>query len=140
MRLFRCSTLLLLRVLARPRVASSGGAVVTALTTATPTLNSTRTTLTRVRAILYPHSFIVSNLCVGFFYSHIGWMLVKPRRRPGVADVSDLSKNPVVRFQHAHYVKLMVFMAFILPTLVAWLGWGDAPRPPALGVEARYDA
>ncbi|KAI5889751.1 uncharacterized protein SCHCODRAFT_02635511 [Schizophyllum commune H4-8] len=62
----------------------------------------------------------------GFFYSHIGWMLVKPRRRMGVADVSDLSRNPVVRFQHAHYVKLMVFMAFIFPTLVAWLGWGDA--------------
>ncbi|KAL1741243.1 hypothetical protein HDZ31DRAFT_67130 [Schizophyllum fasciatum] len=62
----------------------------------------------------------------GFFYSHIGWMLVKPRRRPGVADVSDLSKNPVVRFQHTHYVKLMLFMAFILPTLVAWIGWGDA--------------
>ncbi|TRM59538.1 hypothetical protein BD626DRAFT_550141 [Schizophyllum amplum] len=62
----------------------------------------------------------------GFWYSHIGWMLVKPRRKPGVADISDLSKNPVVRFQHEHYVKLMTFMAFIFPTIVAWLGWGDA--------------
>ncbi|KAF6757738.1 delta 9-fatty acid desaturase protein [Ephemerocybe angulata] len=34
----------------------------------------------------------------GFFYSHIGWMLVKPRRKPGVADVSDLGKDPVSTF------------------------------------------
>lgn len=62
----------------------------------------------------------------GFWYSHIGWMLVKPRRRPGVADVSDLSRNPVIRWQHKHYVQLMVFMAFVFPTLVAHFGWNDA--------------
>ncbi|KAF9003440.1 delta 9-fatty acid desaturase protein [Cyathus striatus] len=62
----------------------------------------------------------------GFFYSHIGWMLFKPRRRPGVADVSDLSKNPVVRWQHRHYVTLILFMGFILPTIIPWLLWGDA--------------
>jgi len=61
----------------------------------------------------------------GFFFSHIGWTLVKPRRRPGVADVSDLAKNPIVRWQHRNYVRLVLIMAFGVPTVVAGLGWGD---------------
>ena len=61
----------------------------------------------------------------GFFWSHMGWMLVKPRRKPGVADVSDLSKSEVVRWQHRWYLQLILFMGFILPTVVAGLGWGD---------------
>jgi stearoyl-CoA desaturase (delta-9 desaturase) len=62
----------------------------------------------------------------GFWYSHMGWMLVKPRRKPGVADVSDLSKNEVVRWQHKHYIALILFMSFILPTVIPWLAWNDA--------------
>ncbi|KAF8189332.1 delta 9-fatty acid desaturase protein [Pholiota molesta] len=62
----------------------------------------------------------------GFFYSHIGWMLIKPRRKPGVADVSDLSKNPVVRWQHKHYIALIFIFGFIVPTIIPWLFWGDA--------------
>ncbi|KIY48405.1 hypothetical protein FISHEDRAFT_65714 [Fistulina hepatica ATCC 64428] len=62
----------------------------------------------------------------GFFYSHIGWMLIKPRRKPGVADVSDLSRAPVVRWQHKHYLFLMLFMTFIFPTIVGKLLWNDA--------------
>jgi stearoyl-CoA desaturase (Delta-9 desaturase) len=61
----------------------------------------------------------------GLFYSHIGWMLFKPRRKPGVADVSDLSRNEVVRWQHRNYVLLIVVMGFLVPTVVAGLGWGD---------------
>ncbi|KAI0659273.1 delta 9-fatty acid desaturase protein [Cubamyces menziesii] len=61
----------------------------------------------------------------GFWWSHIGWMLVKPRRKPGVADVSDLSKNEVVRWQHRWYRSLIIFCGFILPTMVCYLGWGD---------------
>jgi len=61
----------------------------------------------------------------GFWWSHVGWMLVKPRRKPGVADVSDLSKNEVVKWQHRWYVYLIVGMGFVFPTLVAGLGWGD---------------
>ncbi|GAA6064368.1 hypothetical protein JCM10212_004101 [Sporobolomyces blumeae] len=61
----------------------------------------------------------------GFWWSHIGWMVVKPRRKPGVADVSDLSKNEVVRWQHRWYVYLIVGMGFVFPCVVAGLGWGD---------------
>ncbi|TBU23654.1 delta 9-fatty acid desaturase protein [Dichomitus squalens] len=61
----------------------------------------------------------------GFWWSHIGWMLVKPRRKPGLADVSDLSKNEVVRWQHRWYRTLIITCGFVLPTVVCWLGWGD---------------
>lgn len=61
----------------------------------------------------------------GFFWSHIGWMLVKPRIKPGVADVSDLSKSAVVRWQHRWYIPLILTMGFGVPTVVPGLLWGD---------------
>ena len=62
----------------------------------------------------------------GFFYSHIGWMLLKPRRKPGVADVSDLSKNPVIKWQHKYYLPMILIVAFGIPTVIPWLFWNDA--------------
>lgn len=61
----------------------------------------------------------------GMFYSHIGWLLFKPRRRPGVADVSDLSRDPSVQWQHRYYLTLAFLMAFLIPTFICGLGWGD---------------
>ncbi|PAV20367.1 delta 9-fatty acid desaturase [Pyrrhoderma noxium] len=61
----------------------------------------------------------------GFWWSHIGWMLVKPRIKPGVADVSDLSKSSVVRWQHRWYVPLILCMGFGVPTLIPGLLWND---------------
>ncbi|KAL7754441.1 stearoyl-CoA 9-desaturase [Sorochytrium milnesiophthora] len=61
----------------------------------------------------------------GLLWSHIGWMLVKADKPIGRVEMSDLDKNPVVQWQHKHYVPVALVMAFILPTLVAGLGWGD---------------
>jgi stearoyl-CoA desaturase (Delta-9 desaturase) len=61
----------------------------------------------------------------GFWWAHVGWMMVKPRRKPGVADISDLSKNPVVRWQHKYYVYLIIIMGFVVPTVIPGLLWGD---------------
>ena len=61
----------------------------------------------------------------GLLWSHIGWMIVKPRRKPGVADVSDLSKNEVVRWQHRWYVWLILLMGLVVPTVIPGLLWGD---------------
>ncbi|KAI0305122.1 delta9-fatty acid desaturase [Multifurca ochricompacta] len=61
----------------------------------------------------------------GLLWSHIGWMIVKPRRKPGVADVSDLSKNEVVRWQHRWYVWLILLMGIGVPTVIPGLLWGD---------------
>jgi len=62
----------------------------------------------------------------GFWYAHIGWMLIKPDPRHHTkADIRDLTSDPVIRFQHKYYLVVGPFMAFVLPTLVAGLLWGD---------------
>jgi len=52
-------------------------------------------------------------------------MLVKPRRRPGVADVSDLGKSTIVRWQQRWYVPLILLMGFSLPAAIPGYLWGD---------------
>ena len=62
----------------------------------------------------------------GLLYSHFGWMLMKQNpKRIGRTDISDLNEDPIVVWQHRHYLKVVIFMALIFPTLVAGLGWGD---------------
>jgi stearoyl-CoA desaturase (delta-9 desaturase) len=62
----------------------------------------------------------------GFWWAHIGWMMHKQDpHKIGRADISDLNKNPLLRFQHRYYVWLALFWGFIFPTLVAGYGWGD---------------
>lgn len=62
----------------------------------------------------------------GLFWAHIGWMLVKQDpKNVGRVDISDLNRNAIVTFQHKYYLPLAIFAAFVFPTLVAGLGWGD---------------
>ncbi|GAA5856082.1 hypothetical protein JCM8547_002969 [Rhodosporidiobolus lusitaniae] len=61
----------------------------------------------------------------GFWWSHVGWIILKPRRKPGVADVSDLNASPVVRWQHRWYIPLLLTMGLVCPCIVAGLLWGD---------------
>jgi hypothetical protein len=36
----------------------------------------------------------------GFFYAHLGWMIMKPNdENYGIADVSDLKKNKIIAWQ-----------------------------------------
>lgn len=64
----------------------------------------------------------------GFLYSHFGWMLFtkdyskikKPR-----FDISDLESDPMVMWQNRNYPWLVVVMAWIVPNMIAGLGWGD---------------
>lgn len=55
----------------------------------------------------------------------MGWMIFKARRQIGSADVSDLTNNQVVRWQHKFYLPLIFGMGFVFPTVVAGLCWGD---------------
>ena len=62
----------------------------------------------------------------GLIYSHFGWMLMKQNpKRIGRTDISDLNEDPVVVWQHKHYLKVVLFAGLIFPTLVAGIGWGD---------------
>ncbi|WP_298440604.1 fatty acid desaturase [uncultured Ferrimonas sp.] len=62
----------------------------------------------------------------GFWFSHMGWLL----RDHGLSEaepsnVRDLQKNPIVMFQHRHYIALALGTNIALPLLVGAL-LGDA--------------
>lgn len=55
----------------------------------------------------------------GFWFAHLGWMVFKQdARRFGRVDMTDLNANPVLRFQHKHYLKIAILSSFIVPCLI----------------------
>uniref|UniRef100_A0A671QQ38 Acyl-CoA desaturase-like n=1 Tax=Sinocyclocheilus anshuiensis TaxID=1608454 RepID=A0A671QQ38_9TELE len=70
------------------------------------------------------------NAVRGFFFSHIGWLLV--RKHPDVIEkgrkleLSDLKADKVVMFQRRFYKSSVLLMCFSVPTLVPWLVWGES--------------
>ena len=65
----------------------------------------------------------------GFWYSHIGWMLreYQIHRYDDYSNCRDLQKDPVVMWQHNHYLKIMLSANFGLPLLLGWMNgdiWG----------------
>lgn len=69
------------------------------------------------------------NALRGFFFAHMGWLMMK--KHPDVfikgknVDMSDLYADPVVQFQHRHYLKLCFVFSVMLPMLIPWLCWGE---------------
>lgn len=62
----------------------------------------------------------------GLLYSHLGWMVLNSDPKvKGRTDISDLDSDPVVYYQHKHYVKCLLLAAWVFPMVVAGLGWGD---------------
>jgi stearoyl-CoA desaturase (Delta-9 desaturase) len=54
----------------------------------------------------------------GFWFSHIGWMLRDyPSGRPDFSNVQDLKKEPLLMFQHRHYLVLTLATNIGLPLL-----------------------
>uniref|UniRef100_A0A4W4DPT4 stearoyl-CoA 9-desaturase n=1 Tax=Electrophorus electricus TaxID=8005 RepID=A0A4W4DPT4_ELEEL len=70
------------------------------------------------------------NATRGFFFAHIGWLLV--RKHPEVIekgtklDLSDLKADEVVMFQRRYYKLSVVVMCFLVPMLVPWYLWGES--------------
>lgn len=66
----------------------------------------------------------------GFFFAHVGWLL--SRRHPDVktkgktVDISDLTSDPILNFQHKHYLPLMIFSAFLVPTIIPMYLWNES--------------
>jgi stearoyl-CoA desaturase (delta-9 desaturase) len=67
------------------------------------------------------------NATRGFWYSHMGWMIMKqdPRHLGQVTDMQDFEDNQCVVFQNKYYLPIAIFSGVILPTLIAGFGWGD---------------
>ena len=52
----------------------------------------------------------------GFFWAHIGWLLVTDHKRAeDFSNIPDLVADPWIRWQHEHYMKIAVFMGFVVP-------------------------
>lgn len=66
----------------------------------------------------------------GFFFSHMGWLLVK--KHPDVRgkgkgiDVSDLMADPVCAAQRKVYVPGLILFCFVIPAVVPWYFWGES--------------
>ena len=62
----------------------------------------------------------------GFFYAHIGWILLKDPKN-SYENVRDLLEDPLVRWQHRYYFLISGVMGFVVPFLVGLLfndPWG----------------
>lgn len=64
----------------------------------------------------------------GLWFSHIGWMLRSyPSGEADLDTVRDLQKDPIVAFQHRHYLKIALGLNVGLPLALGWLHgdlWG----------------
>ncbi|XP_054155192.1 acyl-CoA Delta(11) desaturase-like [Oppia nitens] len=66
----------------------------------------------------------------GFFFSHVGWLLCKKhpevKERGKTLDMTDLAKDPLVRFQRAFYIPLLGLIWAAFPTYIPYLLWGES--------------
>ena len=64
------------------------------------------------------------NIKRGFFYAHMGWVMLRNDCVHRYDNVADLEKDPLVMFQQRHYVALGILVGLVFPTLLA-ATWGD---------------
>ena len=50
----------------------------------------------------------------GFFYSHMGWILIEGPKHDDLDNVPDLWKDPVCRWQHQHYLAIAVMTNLLI--------------------------
>ena len=77
----------------------------------------------------YHHQFVDTDrdpygINKGFWYAHIGWLVNRKDARTDFANIADLDKDPLIKWQHRYYLPLAIIVSFGLPTFIASL-WGD---------------
>jgi stearoyl-CoA desaturase (delta-9 desaturase) len=59
----------------------------------------------------------------GLWYSHIGWMLrYHDGEKRDFSNIKDLQRDPILQWQHRHYLTLLLIMNIALPAFLGWLG------------------
>lgn len=70
------------------------------------------------------------NVNRGFFFSHMGWLLVKKhpmiKKKGETLDLSDLKSDPLLMFQRKYYLPLVAIFCFLLPTVIPVYLWGES--------------
>lgn len=64
------------------------------------------------------------NIEKGFWYAHIGWLMLLDPSTRDYSNVEDLAADPWIRWQHRYFGQLAVIWGFVAPMLIAGL-WGD---------------
>ncbi|MBS0352199.1 MAG: fatty acid desaturase [Proteobacteria bacterium] len=64
------------------------------------------------------------NIRKGFWYAHIGWLMVLDGDQRDYGNVNDLAVDRWVHWQHKHFGWLSCLFGFIVPMLIAG-AWGD---------------
>ena len=64
------------------------------------------------------------NIQRGFWFAHIGWLFMLDTTKRDYSNVKDLSRDPLMKFQHAFFGPLSILMGFVFPMAIASL-WGD---------------
>lgn len=66
----------------------------------------------------------------GFFFSHMGWLLVKKQQEVtqlgGKIDMSDIADDPVVRFQRRFYIPLLAFSHSLMSIIIPHYVFGES--------------
>ncbi|XP_066157260.1 acyl-CoA Delta-9 desaturase-like [Euwallacea fornicatus] len=77
----------------------------------------------------------------GFFFSHIGWLMVKKHpdviEKGKLIDLSDLMQDPVVRFQRKYYIPLVLLLSVALPVFVTCYFFEQSLSTSILAVNTR---
>lgn len=63
----------------------------------------------------------------GFFYAHIGWIFYKDPEPVSFDNVRDLQHDPLILWQHRHYLLISVTVGLLIPLLIGFLlkdPWG----------------
>ncbi|XP_017780909.1 PREDICTED: acyl-CoA Delta(11) desaturase-like [Nicrophorus vespilloides] len=79
----------------------------------------------------------------GFFFSHMGWLFVKKQKevkeKGKVIDMTDITNDPILMFQHRYYAPLMLICCFLIPTLIPVYLWHEDLYPSfAMAAAFRY--
>lgn len=61
------------------------------------------------------------NIKEGFFYAHIGWVLLKENKKYENLFPKDLMNDKLVLWQHKYYLPICVFMGLLLPGLIGMI-------------------
>ncbi len=61
------------------------------------------------------------NIQEGFFFAHMGWVMLKANARCHKKYVRDLEKDPLVMWQYKYYLIIAFLVGFVLPTLIGGL-------------------
>ncbi len=59
----------------------------------------------------------------GFWFSHMGWILRNyPSGQRDFSNIKDLQQDPILQWQHKHYLALVLIMNIAVPAFLGYLG------------------